>query len=49
MPTIKRATVVKLGMERGTGARYTVYRDILRHCFRVLPEGSHRVWHSVVE
>ncbi len=44
MPTLERALIVKAGMEKGTGRRYTIHRDILWHCFRVLPEGETRPW-----
>lgn len=51
MPTIERALAVKIGMERGTCRQYTVYRDVLWHCFRVLPEGAgtRRPWHHEVK
>lgn len=49
MPTINRALTVKAGMEKGTGCPYAVYRDILHHCFRVLPQGTRRAWHHEVK
>jgi len=50
MPTLERALTVKAGMERGTGVEYAVYRDILYHCFRVLPQGRRRrAWHHEVK
>jgi len=50
MPTLARALIVKTGMEKGTGRRYTIHRDILHHCYRVLPEGERRPWcHEVRE
>lgn len=49
MPTVKRALTVKVGMEKGTGRPYAVYRDILYHCYRVLPAGTSRVWHREVK
>lgn len=49
MPTIERAKIVKIGMERGTGRRYVIHRDNLHHCYRVLPEGERRAWCHEVE
>ena len=49
MPTLERALIVKVGMEKGTGFPYAIYRDILYHCFRVLPTGSYRAWHHEVK
>ena len=49
MPTIERALIVKAGMEKGTSREYTIYRDILWHCFRVLSKGTRRAWHHEVE
>jgi hypothetical protein len=49
MPTLKRAAAVKAGMEKGTNRRYVIFRDILHHCFRVLPEGMYRIWCHKVE
>lgn len=49
MPTLERALIVKAGMERGTGCEYAVYRDILYHCYRVLPQGTFRAWHHEVK